>query len=170
MFDRAAGGRVWFDRTLPDRVALGRPGQIAIGFARRASRCKPGRFRTRIFANGVNSSIQVHYRALKVKEHFKESRALRTETTVNDPRHFAIGRRVTSESWDWLVNIGHQINPRLLSAQLQACPCALDVTTLDRMVSPSTHDGLPAPALRLAIRAQWRCSPACAPTHTCSQG
>ena len=40
------------------------------------------------------------------------------------------------------------INQRLLTAQLQACQCAPDATTLQRVVLPSTHDGLPAPGLR----------------------
>ena len=35
-----------------------------------------------------------------------------------------------------------------MSAQLAACDCAPDSTTLQRVVSPSTEDGLPAPALR----------------------
>jgi hypothetical protein len=46
------------------------------------------------------------------------------------------------------LQIGHQINQRLLTAQLEACQCAPDATTLQRVVLPSTHDGLPAPGLR----------------------
>jgi pimeloyl-ACP methyl ester carboxylesterase len=39
---------------------------------------------------------------------------------------------------------------RLLDAQLQACSCAPDPSTLTRLVSPSIEDGQPAPALRCA--------------------
>jgi hypothetical protein len=35
-----------------------------------------------------------------------------------------------------------------LQAQLAACDCAPDPSTLTRLVSPSVEDGLPAPALR----------------------
>ena len=112
------------------------------------TRSTPGRFHTKVITRGVEPSIQVHYRASKVKQYFKEGRALRTETTVNDTRDFGIGRRVTSENWDALLQIGHQINQRLLTAQLEACQCAPDATTLERVVLPSTHDGLPAPGLR----------------------
>ena len=117
VFDRSAAGRAWFERTLPDQLTLGRPDQIAVVFARRVTRSTPGRFHTKVITRGVEPSIQVHYRASKVKQYFKEGRALRTETTVNDTRDFGIGRRVTSENWDALLQIGHQINQRLLTAR-----------------------------------------------------
>jgi hypothetical protein len=96
----------------------------------------------------VEPAIQVHYRASKVKQYFKEGRALRTETTVNDTRDFGIGRMLTDANWEALVNIGHRINQRLLDHQLAACRCAPDATTLQRVVLPSIEDGLPAPGLR----------------------
>jgi hypothetical protein len=97
----------------------------------------------------VQPAIQVHYRASKVKQYFKEGRALRTETTVNDTRDFGVGRRLTPANWDALIDIGHQINQRLLDHQLDACACAPDATLLERVVLPSTTtDGLPAPGLR----------------------
>jgi hypothetical protein len=83
MFDRPAAGRAWFERTLPDQLTLGRPDQVAIVFGRRVNKRTPGRFHTKVFNKGVEPAIQVHYRASKVKQYFKEGRALRTETTVN---------------------------------------------------------------------------------------
>jgi hypothetical protein len=148
MFDRPAAGRAWFERTLPDQLTLGRPDQVSIVFGRRVQRNTPGRFHTKIFNQGVEPAIQVHYRASKVKQYFKEGRALRTETTVNDTRDFGIGRRLTAENWDALVSIGHQVNQRFLDHQLAACQCAPDATTLQRVVLPSIEDGLPAPGLR----------------------
>ena len=148
VFDRPAAGRAWFERTLPDQLTLGRPDQVAIVFGRRVSRCTPGRFHTKIFNVGVEPAIQVHYRASKVKQYFKEGRALRTETTVNDTRDFGIGRMLTDQNWGALLDIGHRINQRLLQHQLDACQCAPDLTTLHRVVLPSKHDGLPAPGLR----------------------
>ena len=148
VFDRPAAGRAWFERTLPDQLTLGRPDQVAVVFGRRVSSQTPGRFHTKIFNKGVEPAIQVHYRASKVKQYFKEARALRTETTVNDTRDFAIGRMLTDANWEKLIDIGHQINERLLHHQLQACQCAPDATTLQRVVLPSKHDGLPAPGLR----------------------
>jgi hypothetical protein len=148
MFDRPAAGRAWFERTLPDQLTLGRPDQVAVVFGRRVNRRTPGRFHTKIFNDGVEPAIQVHYRASKVKQYFKEGRALRTETTVNDTRDFGIGRRLTQANWDALVNTGQQVNQRFLDHQLAACQCAPDATTLQRVVLPSIEDGLPAPGLR----------------------
>jgi hypothetical protein len=148
VFDRPAAGRAWFEQTIRDQLALGRPDNVAIVFGRKVSRRTPGRFHTRVISRGVEPAIQVHYRASKVKQYFKEGRALRTETTVNDTRDFGIGRLLTSENWEALLRVGHDINERLLDAQLKACACAPDAATLERVVPPSTHDGQPAPGPR----------------------
>jgi hypothetical protein len=148
MFDRPVAGRAWFERTLPDQLTLGRPDQVAIVFGRRVSRQTPGRFHTKISHQGAEPAIQVHYRASKVKQYFKEGRALRTETTINDTRDFGIGRRLTQANWEALVQVSHQVNQRFLDHQLQACHCPPDATTLQRVVLPSIEDGLPAPGLR----------------------
>jgi hypothetical protein len=149
VFDRPAAGRAWFEQTLPDQLTLGRPDQAAVIFARRVTRRTPGRFHTKIFNRGVEAAIQIHFRASKVKQYFKEGRALRTETTINDTRDFGVGRLLTDENWNALIDIGHQINQRLLDHQLDACACAPDATPLERVVLPSTTpDGLPAPGLR----------------------
>jgi hypothetical protein len=148
VFDRPAAGRAWFEATIPDQLTLGRPDQAAVIFGRRVSRRTPGKFHTKVFNRGVETAIQIHYRASKVKQYFKEGRALRTETTINDTRDFGVGRLVTDENWNRLINVGHDINQRLLDHQLDACACAPDATLLERVVLPSTHDGLPAPGLR----------------------
>jgi hypothetical protein len=74
--------------------------------------------------------------------------ALRTETTVNDTYDFGIGRLLTEANWDALLRVGHDINERLLDAQLQACACAPDAAALERIVLPSRHDGHAAAGLR----------------------
>jgi hypothetical protein len=148
VFDRPQAGRAWFEQTLADQLTLGRPDRVAVVFARRVSRATPGRFHTRVINRGVEPAIQVHYKASKVKQYFKEGRALRTETTVNDTRDFGIGRLLTQDNWTALCRIGHETNERLLSAQLEACACAPDATTLERVVLPSSEDGRSAPGLR----------------------
>jgi hypothetical protein len=148
VFDRPAAGRAWFEQTIRDQLTLGRPDRVAVVFGRRVSRQTPGRFHTRVITSGTEPAIQAHYRASKVKQYLKEGRALRTETTVNDTYDFGIGRLLTNENWEALLAVGHDINERLLDAQLQACACAPDAATLERVVLPSTHDGQPAPGLR----------------------
>ena len=148
VFDRPAQGRAWFEQTIRDQLALGRPDNVQVVFGRKVTRRTPGRFLTRVINRGVEPAIQVHYKRSKVKQYFKEGRALRTETTINDTRDFQIGRLLTQANWEALLQIGHETNERLLEAQLEACQCAPDAQTLERVVLPSTQEGLQAPGLR----------------------
>jgi hypothetical protein len=148
VFDRPAAGRGWFERILPDQLCLGRPDEVSLVFKRKITRRTPGRFLTRVLGRGVEPAIQIRYKHSKLKQYLKEGRALRTETTINDTKDFGVGRSVTDANFNALVAIGHDTNQRLLDHQLQACQCAPDATTLQRVVLPSIEDGLPAPALR----------------------
>jgi hypothetical protein len=148
VFERPAQVREWFELTLKDQLALGRPDNVQIVFGRKIISRTPGRFRTRIINDGVEPQIQAHYKHSKVKQYLKEGRALRTETTINDPNDFGVGRSLNATNWLALTRIGREVNERLMSAQLAACDCAPDPTTLHQVVSPSIEDGLPAPALR----------------------
>jgi hypothetical protein len=149
VFDLPQTGREWFERVIADQLTLGRPDNVSLVFDRKVIASTPGRFQTRVISRGVEPALQVHYKHSKVKQYFKEGRALRTETTVNDTYDFGVGRLLTRANWQALLAVGHQTNQRLLDAQLQACACAPDATTLARVVLPSrTPDGQPAPALR----------------------
>ena len=147
VFDRPQAGRAWFEQTIRDQLDLGRPDKVQIIFDRKITTRTPGRFQTKVITKGVEPILQAHYKHSKVKQYFKEGRALRTETTVNDPYDFGVNRTLSAETWQQLRSIGDEVNDRLLNAQLQACSCAPDPTTLQRLVSPSIEDGLPAPAL-----------------------
>jgi hypothetical protein len=59
---------------------------------RKITKTTPGIFQTKVITKGVAPVIQAHYKHSKVKQYFKDGRALRTETTVNDPYDFGIGR------------------------------------------------------------------------------
>jgi hypothetical protein len=167
VFDRPQAGRAWFEQTLRDQLTLGRPDRVALVFPRKVTKATPGRFWTKIVSRGVEPSLAVHYKHSKVKQYFKEGRALRTETTINDSYDFDVGRRVTKTNWQALLAVGHQTNQRLLEAQLQACACAPDATTLQRVVLPSRTDGGDtAPALRFGDpRVQAILSSLCAFSH-----
>ena len=60
---------------------------------------RPGAFRPRSSPAASSPAIQAHYKHSKVKQYFKDGRALRTETTVNDPYDFGVGRLLTAENW-----------------------------------------------------------------------
>ena len=150
VFTRPQAGRAWFEQTIRDQLDIGRPDKVQIIFDRKINSRTPSRFQTKVITKGVEPVLQAHYKHSKVKQYFKEGRALRTETTVNDPYDFGIKRTLSAETWQQLRQLGDQVNDRLLDAQLQACSCAPDPETLTRLVSPSIEDGQPAPALRFA--------------------
>ena len=108
MFERPAHGREWFELTIGDQLALGRPDHVELVFGRKIISRTPGRFRTRVITDGVEPQIQAYYKHSKVKQYFKEGRALRTETTINDPNDFGIGRLLTAENWNALMRIGRR--------------------------------------------------------------
>ena len=150
MFDRPDHVRHWFELTIRDQLALGRPDQVQIVFGRKVTSRTPGRFRTRVIDDGVQPQMQAHYKHCKVKQYLKEGRALRTQTTINDPYDFGVGRTLNAENWPALTRIGHQVNERLMAAQLAACDCAPDSTTLApcRVAVDRGRPTSPRPALR----------------------
>lgn len=153
VFDRPQNGRAWFETAIRDHLDLGRPEQVTLivnrRITRRGKRATPGRFETRVITRDVDPQIQVRYRASKVKAYFKEQRALRVETTINDPGDFGVGRRLTTDNWRALRRVGVDTNQRFLAALGEGEPRPPDATTLQTVVLPSTNsDGLRAPGLR----------------------
>ena len=96
VFDCSTAGRTWFETTIPEHLDLERPDQAALVSSRRINRRTAGRFATRVITRGVDPSIQIHYKSSKQKQCFKESEALRTETTINDTHDCGVGRLVTN--------------------------------------------------------------------------
>ena len=119
VLDRPISGRVFFEQVIRDNLDAGRPDQVALIFDRRLKRtgprATPGPFRTRVITEGVTPSLHVDYKHTKVKQYHKEGRALRTETTINDPRDFQIGKRLTN--LPALREVGFSANRRLLGVQ-----------------------------------------------------
>ena len=149
VFDRPAAGRAFFEGVIRDHLDIGRPDQVALIFDRRISRRTPGRFRTKVITTGVDPQVTCYYKSSRIKQYFKEHRALRTETVVGDTRDFGIGRRVTADNWNALRAVGEHANQRLCDAQAADAHPAPDVAAFARVTQPSTDiDGLPAPGLR----------------------
>lgn len=146
VFDRPVRGREFFEEVIREQIDLGRPDRIQILFNRKVTRSTPGRFRTRIIRHGVAPSLNVQYKRSGVKQYFKEERALRTETTINDTRDFGIQRSL--KHFDYLRSIGRQINRRLLRLEEVAHDCGLKPDQLRHVVLPSVHEGKRASGLR----------------------
>jgi len=138
VFDQPNNGRAWFENAIREHLDLGRPERVSLVVDRRVNRRTPGRFATKIVTRGVDPQIQIHYRASKVKAYFKESRALRVETTVNNPNDFDVKRTLNAENWRQLRHVGADCNARFLQAVGEDEPPPPDVATLESVVLPST--------------------------------
>jgi hypothetical protein len=148
VFDRPLRGRQFFEEVIRDNLDQGRPDRVQLIFERKVTKRTPGRFQTRVIQNGVHPSLHINYKLSHVKQYFKENRALRTETTINNPKDFGIGKGISN--LPYLQEIGRNINRRLLDVQRVSQNCGLFGDSIDRVLEPTvTKDGQPAPGLRL---------------------
>jgi len=152
MLDRPVSGRVFFEHVIRDNLDIGRPDQVSLVFDRRlmrtGPRATPGRFRTRVITAGVTPSLHVDYKHATIKQYHKQGRALRTETTINDPRDFGIGKRLTN--LPALREIGFTANRRLLGVQrLDHDPITATTTLAAVTEAVTTPTGTRVPGLRL---------------------
>jgi len=146
VLDRPLTGRVFFEEVIRENLDLGRPDQVQLIFNRRVTKRTPGRFRTRVLTEGVVPSLHVDYKHSKIKQYHKEGRALRTETTINDPRDFGIGKRLQNLSA--LRKVGFDANRRLLNVQHISQDCAIGEAVFQRMNSTVEVSGQRAGPLR----------------------
>src|SRR5215469_7533662 len=136
-------------KVIRDHLDVGRPDQIALIFRRRVSSRTPGTFRTRVITRGVDPTLCCYYKSSRIKQYFKEGRALRTETVICNTYDFGIGRRVCVENWSALRAVGESANRCLCDAETADAQPAPDVATFCQVTRPSTtDDGLYAPGLR----------------------
>jgi hypothetical protein len=146
VFDRPVHGRQFFEEVLRENLDLGRPDRIQLLFGRRVNRRTPSSFRTRVVQHGVLPKLSVEYKRSRVKQYFKEGRALRTETVINDPRDVGVGRLL--KNLDYLRTVAHNINHRLVSLERTSQNCVISARTFESFVLPSQVHGQRAPALR----------------------
>ena len=148
VFDRPLRGREFFEEVIRDHLDLGRPSRVQLLFDRKIIKSTPGKFATRIITDGVLPSLHIQYKRCHVKQYFKEGRALRTETTINDAHDFGLKRGLLH--FDTLRQLGRRTNTRLLETEQVAHACGLSERDLTDLVRPGkTAEGQPAPALKL---------------------
>ena len=142
VLDRPLAGRVFFEEVIRDNIDLGRPDRVAAVFdrrlVRRGKRPTPGRFRTRIFTDGVIPSLHVEFKSSRVKQYHKEGVALRTETTINDARDFGIGKRL--HNLPALREVGFSANRRLLTVQRISHDPIIGAAVFDHVAKPLDLD------------------------------
>ena len=146
VFDRPLSGRHLFEEIIRENLDLGRPSKVSLIFNRRIDKRTPGTFHTRVVTQGVIPSLQVGYKFSKIKQYFKEGRALRTETTINNTHDFGVGRSLTN--LPALRTIGFNANRRLLEVETISQDCTLAEGVFDRVTQPQVVAGQRAPGLR----------------------
>ncbi len=150
VFDRPLQGRVFFEEVLRENLDLGRPDQVQLVFERRVTKRTPSRFRTRVLTSGVEPSLHFDYKKTRVKQYFKQGRALRTETTINDSYDFGVGRRLSN--LEDLKTIGFQANRRLLRVERLSHDCTLGAERFEQLHTATQIDGQRAASLRFGDR------------------
>lgn len=146
VFDRPVQGRIFFEQVIRDNLDLGRPDRVQLIFQRRVTKKTPGRFRTRVITAGVIPTLYVDYKRTRIKQYFKEQRALRTETTINNTTDFAIGKRL--KNLPALRKVGFQANRRLLGVQRTSHDCWLGEEVFNSIHQPVVVGQRRAAALR----------------------
>ncbi len=146
VFDRPLTGRVFFEQVIRENLDLGRPDQVQLIFDRRIMKTTPSRYRTRVITTGVIPSLLIDYKCSRIKQYFKEGKALRTETVINNTYDFAIGRKVHNLSE--LRKVGFNANRRLLDVQRISHDCWIGEDNFNRVTRPAQVDDQRVPALR----------------------
>jgi hypothetical protein len=146
VFDAPRNGRAFFDALVADNRDLGRPEQIELIFGRKVLPSRPGVFATRVVTRGVDVCLNIGYKHSRSKQYFKQGRALRIETVINDPADLDVRRRLAH--LPELQAKARDVNRRLLDHEHIGQGCVLASPAFERIARPSLVDGRRAPALR----------------------
>jgi len=153
VFDRPVYGRHFFEEVIREHLDLGRPDRVSALFPQRLTKRTPPPahgYKTRVFVAGVQPSLHVDFKHSHVKQYFKEQRALRTETTINDARDVFAKKALSS--LPYLRHVGDSVNRRLLEAEKLSHDCLLADSSFERLQSPAQCGGHRCPALSFGDR------------------
>lgn len=136
--DRPLAGRIFFEQLIRDNLDIGRPDKVNLVFGRairqRGKFQTPGTFRTQVITSGTCPYLYLFYKKTQVKQYLKEGRALRTETTLNQPRDLGIGKELTNLAV--MAKAGYAANRRLLDAECISHDPAAGAAALEMLTSP----------------------------------
>ena len=146
VFDRPLSGRHFFEEVIRENIDLGRPSKVSLIFQRRITSRTPGAFHSRVITQGVIPSLHISYKSAHIKQYFKEQRALRTETTINNSHDFRVGRLL--HNLPALRAIGFSANRRLLEVETLSQDCRLAEEVFDQVTRPQVVNAQRVAALR----------------------
>ena len=133
LWKRAADGLQFFEQVIRENIDLGRPEKVGVIFGkqiRKATR-KAHRFMSRVFTYGAIPVFHVYYKNNKLKQYYKEAKALRNEMTINNPRDFGIGKMLTQENFHSIREVGKDTIKRLLRVEVLAHDPSVSLEKLD---------------------------------------
>jgi hypothetical protein len=151
VLDKPISGRIFFEQVIRDNLDIGRPDKVALIFGKRIHRGRkrptPGVFSTRVITDGVTPNLHIEYKHNRIKQYHKQGQALRTETTINNPGDFYLGKRLSNLAA--LRQIGFTANRRLLDVQCISHDPATGAEALAALTDPLiTATGQRIPGLR----------------------
>jgi hypothetical protein len=146
VFDDPRRARGFFESLVADNIAIGRPSEVAVVFARQVRKNTPGVFRTRVFTPGTEVKMDFTYKHSRVKQYLKEGRALRIETVINKPKDLGVLARICN--LPELVERARGVNRRLLMIQRAGQGCAIGSALFERIQQPYIREGQRTGALR----------------------
>jgi hypothetical protein len=172
-------GRIFSGQLIRDNLGIGRPGKVNLVFGRmirqRGKYRTPGIFRTQVITTGTCPYLYLSCKKTQAGQYLKEGRALRTETTVNQPRDLGIGKELTNLAA--LAEAGYTASRRLLDAECISHDPAAGTAALEMLTSPvisTTGTRVPGmrfpdPVSRRSCRpaARSRCGRPASPAATC---
>ena len=163
----------------PRQPRHGRPDKVNIVFGRmirqRGKFHTPGTFRTQVITSSTCPYLYLSCKKTQGGQYLKEGRALRTETTFNQPRDLGIGKELTNLAA--MAKAGYTASRRLLDAECISHDPAAGAAALEMLTSPvisttcTRVPGMRFPDPRvqalLAAAARSRCGPPASPAATC---
>jgi len=136
--DRPVTGRIFSGQLIRDNLDIGRPDKVSIVFGRtirqRGKFRTPGTFRTQVITTGTCPYLYLSCKKTHVGQYLKEGRALRTETTFNQPRDLGIGKELTNLAA--MAKAGYTASRRLLDAECISHDPAAGTAALETLTNP----------------------------------
>jgi hypothetical protein len=164
VLDDPRRARSFFESLVADNIAIGRPDQVAMVFARQVHKTTKEPFIGRVFSPGTEVKMDFAYKHSRVKQYLKEGRALRIETVINKPWDLTIRSRL--EHLPELVDKARQVNDRLLMIERAGQGCAIGSALFERIHQPYTREGQRSGAFRFGdTRAMALAGALCCVTH-----
>lgn len=166
LWKRAADGLQFFEQVIRENIDLGRPEKVGVIFGkqiRKATR-QNHRFMSRVFTYGAIPVFHVYFKTSKLKQYFKEAKALRNEVTINNPRDFGVGKMLTTENFRSLREVGLDTIKRLLRVETLAHDPSVSLVKLDSIEEAAEVAGRrvsPLPRSNKRVRAQFNALIAC---------